>query len=92
MRGLFTLEPTRSDIMKYPTFTGAASEDYLRFKEVMELRFRENKVKKKEQVAKLRECLKGAALGRVPDGLKDIEEAFRRLNEAFGNPSKLMAF
>ena len=92
MRGLYTLEPTRSDIMKYPTFTGAASEDYLRFKEVMELRFRENKVKKKEQVAKLRECLKGAALGRVPDGVKDIEEAFRRLNEAFGNPSKLMAF
>ena len=92
VRGLYTLEPTRSDIIKYPTFSGAASEDYLKFREIMELRFRENKVKKKEQVAKLRECLKGAALGRVPEGVKDIEEAFRRLNEAFGNPSKLMAF
>ena len=57
----------------------------------MEKRFRENKVKKKEQAAKLRECLKGAALARVPLGVKDIEEAFKRLNEAFGNPSKLMA-
>ena len=60
VRGLYTLEPTRSDIIKYPTFSGAASEDYLKFREIMELRFRENKVKKKEQVAKLRECLKGA--------------------------------
>ena len=51
-----------------------------------------DKVKKKEQVGKLRECLKGAALGRVPDGVKDILEAFNRLNEAFGNPSKVMAY
>ena len=58
----------------------------------MTQRFRENKVKRKEQVSKLRECLKGAALGRVPDGVKDIEEAFNRLNEAFGNPSKVMAY
>ena len=91
-RGLFTLEPVKSDIIKYPTFSGLASEDYLKFKEIMVQRFRENKVKRKEQVAKLRECLKGAALGRVPEGVKDIEEAFNRLNEAFGNPSKVMAF
>ena len=90
-RGLFTLEPTKSDIIKYPTFSGSPSEDFLKFRETMEQRFRENKVKKKEQVAKLRECLKAAALGRVPEGIKDIEEAFRRLQEAFGNPSKVMA-
>ena len=92
VRGLYTLEPTRSDIMKYPTFSGASSEDFLQFKETMELRFRENKVKKKEQVSKLRECLRGAALARVPEGVKVIEEAFRRLSEAFGNPSKVMSF
>ena len=86
------MEPARTDIIKYPIFSGLPSEDYLRFRETMEQRFRENKVKKKEQVAKLRECLKGAALGRVPDGVKDISEAFSRLNEAFGNPAKVMAF
>ena len=91
-RELFTLEPVRSDIIKYPSFSGLPSEDYLKFKETMGKRFRENKVNKKEQVAKLRECLKGAALGRVPDGVTDIEEAFRRLNEAFGNPSKVMTY
>ena len=91
-RGLYTLEPARTDIIKYPTFSGSPSDDYLKFKETMEQRFRENKVKKKEQVAKLRECLKGTALGRVPDGVKDIEEAFKRLSEAFGNPSKVMNF
>jgi hypothetical protein len=91
-RGLFTLEPAKSDIIKYPVFSGLPSEDYLKFKETMTQRFRENKVKRKEQVAKLRECLKGAALGRVPDGIKDIEEAFNRLNEAFGNPSKVMSY
>ena len=26
------------------------------------------------------------------DGVKDIEEAFERLNEAFGNPAKVMGF
>ena len=91
-RCLFTLEPVKSDIIKYPIFSGLPSEDYLQFKEKMTLRFRENKVRRKEQVSKLRECLKGAALGRVPDGVKDIEEAFNRLNEAFGNPSKVMAY
>ena len=91
-RGLFTLEPVKTDIIKYPTFAGLPSEDYLKFKETMQQRFRENKVKKKEQVAKLRECLKGVALGRVPEGVKEIEEAFSRLNEAFGNPSKVMNF
>ena len=91
-RGLYTLEPARTDIIKYPTFSGSPSEDYLKFRETMEQRFRENKVKKKEQVAKLRESLKGTALGRVPDGVKDIEEAFKRLGEAFGNPSKVMNF
>jgi hypothetical protein len=89
-RGLFTMEPTRSDIIKYPTFSGLPSEDFLKFVETMHQRFKENKVKKKEQVAKLRECLKGAALGRVPDGITDIEEAFKRLSEAYGNPSKVM--
>ena len=89
-RGLYTLEPSRSDIIKYPSFSGLPSEDFLKFVETMKQRFRENKVRKKEQVAKLRECLKGAALGRVPDGITDIEEAFKRLSEAFGNPSKVM--
>ena len=91
-RGLYTLEPARSDIIKYPFFTGSPSEDFLKFMETMQQRFKENKVKKKEQVAKLRECLKGSALGRVPDGIVDIEEAFRRLKEAFGNPSKVMNY
>ena len=91
-RGLFTLEPAKTDIIKYPTFAGLPSEDYLKFREIMELRFRENKVKRREQVAKLRECLRGAALARVPEGEKDIQEAFSRLSEAFGNPSKVMSF
>ena len=90
-RCLYTLEPVKVDIIKYPLFSGLPSEDYLKFKETMQQRFKENKVKKREQVSKLRECLRGSALGRVPDGTKDIEEAFTRLNEAFGNPSKLMS-
>ena len=73
-RGLFTLEPPRTDIIKYPTFAGLPSEDYLKFKETMEQRFKENKVKRREQVSKLRECLRAAALGRVPDGVRDISE------------------
>ena len=46
-RGLYTLEPARTDIIKYPIFSGLPSEDYIKFRETMEQRFRENKVKKK---------------------------------------------
>ena len=91
-RCLYTLEPAKTDIIKYPIFSGLPSEDYMKFRDTMDQRFRENKVKKREQVAKLRECLRGAALGRVPEGVKDISEAFDRLNEAFGNPSKVMGY
>jgi hypothetical protein len=36
-RGLLTLEPARTDIIKYPTISGSPSEDYLKFKETMEI-------------------------------------------------------
>ena len=88
-RGLYTLEPARSDIIKYPSFSGLPSEDLLKFVDTMKQRFRENKVTKKEQVSKLRECLKSAALGRVPDGITDIEEAFKRLMATLTMPSRL---
>ena len=51
-RGLYTLEPAKSNIIKYPVFSGAANEDFLKFKETMFQRFRENKARKKEQVSK----------------------------------------
>ena len=52
-RGLYTLEPARSDIIKYPGFSGSASEDLLKLIETMQQRFKENKVKKKEQVKRV---------------------------------------
>ena len=37
-RGLYTLEPVRSDIIEYPTFSGLPSEDLLKFVETMQQR------------------------------------------------------
>ena len=48
--------------------------------------FRKNRVPQSDMVDKLRENLKGQALKRVPESVKDIDVAWQNLSEAFGSP------
>ena len=57
-RALFSLETSKGEVLKYPTFAGEAGQDYVKFKEKTEYRFKRNQVAKQDQLEKLRENLK----------------------------------
>ena len=52
-RALFSLEQSKGEILKYPTFAGDAGQDLVKFKETMEYRFKRNQVAKQDQLEKL---------------------------------------
>ena len=75
-RGLFTLEPAKSEKVKWPIFYGNPFEDFMKWKEKMENAFLKNRVPRDERVDKLREHLRSKALSLVPDSTKDIAAAY----------------
>ena len=89
-RGLFTLEPAKTEKMKWPIFYGNQSEDFTKWQEKMDLAFLKNRVPKDERVDKLREHLRNKALALVPESTKDIESAYKILKDAFGDPVRVL--
>ena len=75
-RALFSLEQSKGDILKYPPFAGDAGQDFVKFKEKMEYRFKRNQVAKQDHLEKLRENLKGQALRLIPETTEDIDAAW----------------
>jgi hypothetical protein len=72
--------------IKLPSYSGYASEDLIAFKDKFQKAAVDNTISRRDQVEKLRECLTGRAAANLPlNGLRDIEEAWRFLQEAFGN-------
>ena len=61
-RGIFTLSKSKSADLVLPTFSGKLEEDFSKFQREMLKGFKANKVKKEDQVKKLRENLKGHPL------------------------------
>ena len=89
-RGLFTMEPTKTEKVTFPTFSGKPSEDYMKWKQKTEIAFLKNRVPRDERVEKLREYLKGKALLLVPDTTKSIDCAYAVLQDAFGDPARVL--
>ena len=89
-RNLFTLEKDTGAKIEYPKFSGKFSECFLKFKDKMERAFKSNRVPKVDQVDKLREQLSGFALSLVPDSVKDIEVAFKSLEDQWGDPERVL--
>ena len=58
----------------------------MRFKEKIGECFKKNRVPESDQLDKLRENLRGAALKRVPITLRSLAIAWQNLEEAFGSP------
>ena len=75
VRALFSLEQSKGEILKYPTFARDAGQDFVKFKERMEYRFKRNQVAKQNQLKKLRETLKAQALRLIPETTEDIKAA-----------------
>ena len=89
-RNLQSLLPSKSEKVKYPTFAGEPGEDLLKFKEKITECFRKNRVPQSDMLDKLRENLKGVALKRVPETVRDLNIAWQNLTEAFGSPMTVL--
>ena len=89
-RELFCLHKSTGEKLEYPRFSGAANEDFVKFKDKMVKAFRTNGVAKNEQVEKLRKVLSGFALALVPESTDSIDKAFETLKSAFGDPRKVL--
>ena len=89
-RALYSLCKSKSAEVKYPSFAGGIDEDFAKFKREMLAAFKSNKVKKSDQVKKLRENLKSQPRSMIADNLEDIDEAFSILDTLYGDPSRIM--
>jgi hypothetical protein len=69
-----------------PSYSRDASEDLITFKDNSQKAAVDNRISRRDQLEKMRECLTGKAAAKLPlNGLRDIEEAWQVLQEAFGN-------
>ena len=80
-RGLYTLQAAPASLLEYPKFSGKDAQCYFNFEEKIHRCLNSNKVPRIDQVAKLREKLTGHPLSLVPESIKDIEKAFRHLQD-----------
>jgi hypothetical protein len=72
--------------IKLPSYSGDASEELITFKDKFQKAAVDNRISRRDQLEKMRECLTGEAAAKLPlNGLMDIEEAWQFLQEAFGN-------
>ena len=89
-RELYCNKSSATEKVKYPVFEGKDGECFHEFKEKMENCFRQNKVRREDKVAKLRESLKGHSKKLIPESQKNIDNAWDALEKAFGDSTKLM--
>ena len=87
-RALFSLDQSRAENPRYPTFAGDAGQDFVKLKERTEYRFRRNQVAKKNQLKKLRETLK--ALRLIPGITGDIGYTCEIMKDAFGDATRIL--
>ena len=89
-RNLNSLGTRKSELVKFPLFSGKSGEDFITFKRKVEKAFSSNRVPTDDQVEKLRENLKDGAKLVVPEDTVDIERAWELMEAAFGGEDKVM--
>ena len=91
-RSLHSKDVDKPGEVDWPRFSGKDSEDFNKFKNKLEKAFKLAKISREMKVDKLRTLISGHARDIVPDTVKDIDEAFKLLDDAFGDPSRLIDF
>ena len=90
-RELYTLDAANNETVKLPFFEGQDDEDFVKFRELVEKAFVQNRTSKADKLAKLREVLRGHAKKLVPFSLtNNIDDAWEALTKAYGDPARLM--
>ena len=90
IRALFSLEQSKGEILKYPTFAGDAGQDFVKFKERTEYRFKRSPVAEQNQLENFRETLKAWALRLIPEITGDIDATRKILKDAFGDAKRVL--
>ena len=91
-RELATLLPRKSEKVKWPNFSGKPGESLFKFKEQFFKAARQNQTNRDDQFTKLRENLRDFPLTLVPESMNDVQKAFKRLSDTYGDPQKLVNF
>ena len=92
-RELYSMDDSKVDKVKLPTFGGKESEDYEKFKSDLLKGFAQNRVTKADKLSKLRECLFGEAKQLVPHSISSsVNDALKVLDKAYGNPIRLFRY
>ena len=90
-RALYSLNTSNTaTLIKYPTFSGANGEDFIKFRKEFTNALKVNRVRADDQVSKLRDNLDGDPLSLVPETLTRLEDAFEILAPIYGDAVRLM--
>merc|ERR1712240_483361 len=93
MGELYSMDDSKVDKVKLPTFGGKDSEDYEKFKSDLLKGFAQNRVTKADKLSKLRECMYGEAKKLVPESIaSNIDDAFTTLDNTYEDPVRLLRF
>ena len=89
-RCLFSTSKSKTANVKFPTFSGGQDEDFFKFEKEVRKGFLTNRIKRDDQVGKLRECLRNHPKTMIPASMEDIEEAWNVLKTVYGDAARLM--
>ena len=89
-RGLYSLAKGKPGEAKYPQFAGGKEEDYIQFEKDLLAAFKKNRLAREDQVAQLREVLKGNARTLIPNHMKNIDSALNLLREMYGDAGRVV--
>ena len=90
-RQLYSLDTSnRGDQIKWPGFSGEIGDDFYKFKRDFTDAAKQNRTSVKNQIAKLRENLRGYAKSLVPVSISDIDKAMDILEKAWGDAIRVV--
>ena len=91
-RQLFSLDTSsRSEQVKWPTFSGDQGEDFFKFKKEFMNAAKQNRISASNQITKLRENVKGYAKTLIPSSIVDIARGLEILEHACGDSMKVVS-
>ena len=90
-RCLFSINKSKPADVKLPYFSGNKEEDFSKFRKEFEKGLKTNRVRKEDQIKKLREFLKGDAKTIIPNSMENIDTAWDILKSMYGDASRVMA-
>ena len=89
-RGLYSLSKSKAADVKLPKFGGKIDQDFSKFKNEMMKGFKSNKVRREDQVKKLRENLFDQPKTLIQEGLESIEVAWKILEDMYGDSERVL--